>query len=104
GSANLQLEVIKDQDLRPLLNLPARPTGDDKRAAVLGLIINHYALIYDLKRLGGIPEDIWMTFEKDLRDAASGPLFRGRWAQLKHAHRPDFVDLVENMLRQKPAQ
>lgn len=102
-SAELQWAAIKDPELLPLLGV-ANPTAETKRALVLGVIINHYALVYDLWRLKGIPNHIWETFKSDLSKQVSQPDFHGRWLQLKRGHRPDFVSLVDSLLSESTAQ
>jgi len=99
-SFRLQWEVMKDPELQPLLGF-SNATAEEKRALAIGLIVNHFALIYDLWRLGGIPDEVWGTFESELRDMVSNPDFVNRWTQLKQGHRPDFIDLVDSLRAQR---
>jgi hypothetical protein len=94
---------MKDAELQPLLGYP-NPTADSKRALATGLIVNHFALLYDLWRLGGIPTELWKTLQIDLGVTASRPGFEERWRNLRRAHRPDFVHLVDNLVSQTAHQ
>jgi hypothetical protein len=96
-SNNLQWEILKDADLRPII-LGANTEADARRAAVMGIAINHFATIYDLHLLGGIPPGTWESFEKDLKGTLAAPAFRQRWAQLKIGHRREFVAYVDSFL------
>lgn len=103
-SAALQLEILKDPALRPILT-GETPAGEAaqadaalKRGLAAGLVINHFALIYDLYQLDGIPEDVWQTFANDMAGTLRSPGFRQRWAQVKRDHRPSFVAYVDKLL------
>jgi hypothetical protein len=105
-SSQLQLEVMKDVELQPLLGFPSaaewnkNAIGKYKRALVSVMIINHFARIYDLWQLRGIPNEIWNAFEADLQDVVTHPTFGNTWSRLKNKgwHRPDFVALVDGLI------
>jgi hypothetical protein len=109
-SSQLQWEVIKDPELRPLLGFPSATEdntaaiGEYKRALVSALILNHFAGIFDLWQLGGMPNELWDTFEIDLRRLVSRPEFNNRWSQLKRGHHPKFVRLVDWLIAEKASQ
>jgi hypothetical protein len=107
-TSQLQWEVIKDDELRPLLGFPTTTdtskTVEYKRALVIALIVNHYAYIFDLWRLGGVPDQVWDALKRDLRDWVSRPDFNERWSQLRQWHTRDFVDLVNGLIAQKAVQ
>jgi hypothetical protein len=107
-SSRLQWDVMKDPDLQELLNIPSATSENAtaiaklRRERALGLILNHFAHIYDLRELGGIPDEIWSAFEADLGTFVSRPEFGERWSSLKAYHRPEFVGLVERLMSEKP--
>lgn len=104
-SSRLQWDVMKDPDLQPLLGIPSATAGSEiaelKRERALALILNHFAYIYDVWRLGGMPKQIWRTFQTDLGVLVSRPEFRGRWSRLKGYHRREFIGLVDQLISKK---
>jgi hypothetical protein len=100
-SAELQWEAIKAPELQLLMGV-TNPTAEAKRGLAVGVVLNHFATIYDLWKLGGLPRPVWKTFEADLRQWANQPVFKERWPQLKEGHRKDFVALVDKLLSPGP--
>ena len=104
-SSQLQWDVIKDQDLQTLLGVPSASGTETaaavaKRELVSGLILNHFAHIFDLWQLGGMTTQVWRTFEADLIVLLSRPGFAERWSALKRFHDPMFVAVVDRLLSQ----
>jgi hypothetical protein len=96
-STELQWEAIKEPALQPLMGVK-NSTAETKRALAVGVILNHYATIYDLWKLGGLPRPVWKTFEADLRQWANQPDFQERWPRLREGHRKDFVALIDKFV------
>jgi hypothetical protein len=99
-SSQLQREVMKDPELQPLLGFPrtteeSAKVAERKRQLTSAQILNHFARIYDLWKLGGMPNEIWDTFQTDLGTLVSRPEFNHRWPRMKRWHRPGFVALVD---------
>jgi hypothetical protein len=96
-SVELQWEAIKEPTLQQLMGV-TNSTAEAKRALFVGVILNHFATIYDLWKLGGLPRPVWRTFEADLRQWASQSVFQERWPQLREGHRQDFVALIDKFV------
>src|SRR5947209_8026968 len=88
-SSNLQWEFVKDKELLPVIvgAIAEGKEADMRRAAAIGIVINHFAAMYDLYLLGGVPEAVWRSFAVDLKASLGAPAMRQRWAQLKEFHR-----------------
>ena len=91
---------MEDPDLQPLLGFPSNEKAEHKRKLAVARIFNNFASIYDLWQLGGMPNDIWRTFEADLKLLVSRPEFTSSWANLKQFHDPKFVGLVDWLIRE----
>jgi hypothetical protein len=96
-SSNLQWEFVKDAELLPVITgvVPRWKEADVRRSAAIGIVINHFAAMYDLYLLGGIPDGVWKSFAEDLKATLGAPAMRQRWAQLKRYHRAEFVAYVD---------
>lgn len=97
-SEELQWRILKDPDLSELLTGNPNPTTLQQQEIAVGMVINHFATMYDLHRLGGIPPEPWTAFKLDIKATLDRPLFRKRWQQLKQYHRSDFVKFVTDEL------
>lgn len=96
-STNLQWEFVKDKELLPVIvgAVPRWKEADVRRSVAMGIVINHFAAMYDLYLLGGIPDGVWRSFSEDLKSTMAAPAMQQRWGQLKRWHRPEFVTYVD---------
>ncbi|MBI4166638.1 MAG: hypothetical protein HY508_12975 [Acidobacteria bacterium] len=98
GSRELQLKTISDKDLAPLLFGEAKSTPQSKRSVMIGMVINHYALVFDLNDLGHIPKQTWDAFVADMTSFFGNPQVQRRWDQVKSQHGTRFRNFVEHEL------
>lgn len=97
-SDELQWRILRDEALSPLLTGSIKPDPRLERAIAAGMVINHFALLYDLRSLGGLPDQTWHSFEMDLRTTLGTPYFAERWANVKGEHDAGFVAYVDALL------
>lgn len=97
-SADIQWKVLTTSDLAPLLAGGENPDALQQQGIVAGMIINHFATLFDVRQLGGIPDEAWGSFEADLAYTMSRPAFRTRWKSLKGQHNQRFVSYVDGLL------
>jgi hypothetical protein len=100
-SAELQWKVISDSDLKSLFGLSANSSADEKARLAIGIIINHFAALYDLYEMGHIPERFWEPFKNDMERTFSHASVQERWGGLQKGHRREFVAYVEKLLGQR---
>lgn len=93
-SRELIWKVMEHPEIHPLI-LGSNASSERKQSVVAGIVINHFATIYDLWELGGIPDDVWESFAIDIRDTIRAPSFQKRWNTLKKFHKKSFVEFVD---------
>lgn len=102
NSQTLQWRVLENDDLRGMLVGVDTPDAGQLQAVAAGFVINNFATMFDLHELGGIPDDSWNAFKKDMKDTMESKLFRNQWEKLKCSQGPKFVKFVTQDLGIRP--
>ncbi|MCT7375895.1 hypothetical protein [Chelativorans salis] len=97
-SEELQWRILENEDLRPLLMGTTGLTPQVQQEMVAGMVINHFATMYDLYSLGGISTNAWEAFKADMKVTLSLPVFRRRWSKLKQFHAAEFRTFIAEEL------
>lgn len=96
-SADLQWRILLNSNLRPLLTGGETATAAQQRQVVAGLVINHFATLFALHQIHGIPDEIWNPLVIDMRQTLSRPDFRTRWETLREYHDAGFQHFVDSL-------
>ena len=96
-TSELQWRVIDNESLAPLLL--DKVTPEAKQAVVAAMVINEFATIFDLWKLGGIPDPAWESFDSDIRSTMSSTYFASRWKQVREQHGKAFQSYIDEVVK-----
>jgi hypothetical protein len=105
ASRELQWKVLDNKSLHPILVPTSGPDGltaSQKQNLVRGMLISNYAFIYELWRLGQVPQAVWPAMKVDMVEFFRAEPNTERWRVLKELYGSDFRDFVEKEIRQRP--
>jgi len=110
ASRDLQWRMMSDSVLQQLFIPEAKSkngkqpllTPEDKIALMRGMLISHYAFVYDYYKLGQIPEATWSAMKAEMQDFFTREETRKRWEQVKDLYHGDFRTFVDNELLLRP--
>jgi hypothetical protein len=106
ASRELQWRVLQDKALHAIL-VPASPqegfSDQVKCDVVRGMLISHYAFVYEFKRLGQIPDLTWPALRVDMMDFFSLEPNKTRWKQVREFYGKEFQKFVDVELLRHPA-
>ena len=95
SSRNLQLKILDDKDLRPILLGERAGEAAAKRDIFIGTIINHFSFVFDLYEMDQIPKEIWNVYCRDIKDFFLSPMAKIRWEQIAKYHKPHFKRFID---------
>jgi hypothetical protein len=105
ASRELQWKVIENKSLHPILVPSIGPSGladSDKQELVRGMLISNYAFIYELKRLGQVPQSVWPAMKVEMVEFFRyGPNIK-RWEKLRELYGSDFREFIDTDIRGRP--
>jgi hypothetical protein len=83
-TSELQWRVIDNESLAPLLL--DKVTPEAKQAVVAAMVINEFATIFDLWKLGGIPDPAWVNNVLDVLRVSLEAGSRTAWESVPELH------------------
>ena len=104
SSADLQWKILQDSSLHGIF-APKSKNGlskDEKLDILRGMMISHYAFIWDMHKLGQMPEDTWSATIADMHGFFARDDNRRRWDQLKGFYQGEFRAFIDNDLLRSP--
>jgi hypothetical protein len=105
ASRDLQWKVLQDKALHAVLmpEVPAEGFSENvKRDVVRGMLISHYSFVFELWRLGQIPDSTWQAFQVDMMEFFRQKPNEARWRQVGELYAKEFRDFVEGKLLLRP--
>ena len=99
ATRDLQMRELGNPYLLKMRSGSSPPTEFDKSRYFVSIMINHYALIYDVFQLKGLPPEIWEELKHDMQDFFALPEVERMWAKVKRYHKGQFKDLVLTLHR-----
>lgn len=105
SSAEMQWRILQDPSLHGIWEPKVKPNGlskDEKLNILRGMLISNYSFIFDMHKLGQIPEDAWSATSADMHEFFSRDDNRKRWEQVKSFYQGEFRSFVDNDLLRSP--
>ena len=105
SSADLRWKILQDPSLQAVLVPEAKVGGltkEEKLNALRGMVIGYYAFIFNVHKLGQIPEDTWSAFRADMQLFFARPDNQERWSRARDNYQGDFRAFVDHDLLAKP--
>jgi hypothetical protein len=105
ATSDMRWRILEDPSLNAALTSNAKATGlsQQERVAVLrGMIISYYSFIYNIHKLGQIPDDSWSAMRADMHEFFTNKENLERWDKVKKLYQGDFQSFVEHELLQRP--
>lgn len=101
ATRDFQWKVLEDTTLHGLFlaGLPAGGLSAPMKIEIVrGMLISHYAFVYEFGQLGQIHGGIWSATVADMHDFFSKPENQRRWEQIKKGFSPKFREFVDKEL------
>jgi hypothetical protein len=66
------------------------------------MLISNYAFIYELKRLGQVPETVWPAMKVEMVEFFRAEPNTERWKDLRELYGSEFRQFIDGEIRQRP--
>jgi len=105
SSAAFQWRILQDPSLQVIIAPGTKDKGlskDEKLNVVRGMLISNYSFIFDMHKLGQIPDDTWSAITADMHGFFSRGENRKQWERVKTYYEGEFRSFVDNDLLRSP--
>lgn len=105
ANADLQWRILEDPTLHVLWEPAANGKGlspDEKVEILRGMLISHYAFVFDIYQLGQIPDSTWSAMRADMAEFFIRDENQKRWTSVKNLYHGNFREFVDNELLNRP--
>jgi hypothetical protein len=104
SSAEFQWKTLQDPALQVIIAPGAKDklSPDQKLNVVRGMLISNYSFIFDMHKLGQIPDDTWSAITADMHGFFSRHENRKQWDRVKMYYQGEFRTFVDNDLLRSP--